>query len=97
MCDLRMLDKICKETKQNPVVVQEVAAKVLRELNYITTFDEKKATAALMECYWSFGAEAVYHLGGIMKYCIEDYDWVSETLACRFIGCENEEFNGSAR
>lgn len=45
-----------------------------------------------MECYWGFGAEAVYHLGGIMKCCIEDFDWVSETLA-RFIGCEDKEFN----
>jgi len=92
MSNIQILEKICNETKQSQEVVRDVAGKVLRELNYITTFNERKATAALMECYWAFGAEAVCHLGGIMSYCTEDYDWVSETLK-RFFGCENEEFN----
>ncbi len=93
MSNLEMLDKICKETKQSPEMVREVAAKALRELNCIATFDEKKATAALMECYWAFGAEAVYYLGGIMLGGGNpDDSWVHETLAC-FIGCGNEEFN----
>ncbi len=92
MSSNKMLEKICNETKQSPEVVREVAGKVFRELNYITTFDEKKATATLMECYWAFGAEAVCHLGGIMSYCTKDYDWVNETLT-QFFGCENEEFN----
>jgi hypothetical protein len=63
-----IIQKIEKETGCDQSQIAKIATLVLRELHLISATNEYVTTGAIMECYWNFGMEASYHLGGILMY-----------------------------
>lgn len=63
-----IIQKIERETGCDQSQIAKIATLVLRELHLVSATDDRVTTGAIMECYWNFGAEASYHLGGILTY-----------------------------
>lgn len=47
--------------------VRIIVEGALKELNKVAFLGDRGATDALMECCWSFGSRASFHLGGILE------------------------------
>ena len=62
-----MLDDFCRESGMSREQLVQVATVVLKRLHKVSVCDEESTTAAIMDCMWSFGDEACYHLGGILE------------------------------
>lgn len=92
-----MIERISQESACDKATVRRIATLVLRELHRVAATDEQVTTAAIMETRWSFGTEACYHLGGLLKYhddCSNQpgqmtQSLVPETLR-RFLGADEE-------
>jgi hypothetical protein len=77
--------KLCEEARCHPSQLRSAAVTILRELHRESFCSEERSTGRLIQCYWLFGAEACYHLGGVLEEYRRDHDpdgipW-SETLA----------------
>ena len=96
---LSLIDTIEKESGCDRETVRRITTLLLRELHLVAATDETVTTGAIMETYWNFGAEASYHLGGLLMYHDDRTNQpghqtnslVPETMQ-RFLGCD-EEFN----
>jgi hypothetical protein len=74
---------VAREAGCSPATVQKVMTAGLRALHKHAFCEAKGAAGAVLECYLSFGAQAAYHLGGILEEarlnCDAELPW-SETL-----------------
>ncbi len=79
----KLFETVCQESGCPPEQVSKVATAALKVLHKIAYGDERNVTAALMQCYWMFGSEACYHLGGLLEeariWTDSELSW-SETL-----------------
>ena len=66
-----MIDRIVQETGCDGQKVQAIVVAALRELHLVCATDDLVTTGALLACLHNFGAEACYHLGGILA-CHDD-------------------------
>jgi len=62
-----ILKRIASETVCAPEQVCEIVRLALEALHKIAFCDETNVTAALMQCYYTFGEGACFHLGGILE------------------------------
>jgi hypothetical protein len=62
-----IVNRIASQTVCEPEQVREIVRLAFEALHKIAFCDERNVTAALMECCWTFGEEACYHLGGILE------------------------------
>ncbi len=63
-----IIQKIERETGCDQSQIARIATLALRELHLVAATDDQVTTGAVMQCRWNFGAEASYHLGGILMY-----------------------------
>jgi hypothetical protein len=62
-----ILNRIASATVCEPEQVREVVRLAFETLHKIAFCDEKNVTAALVECYYTFGEGPCYHLSGILE------------------------------
>ena len=62
-----ILREICEISGCSSEQVRTIVGLGLRTLHKVAVCHEWNVTAAIMECYWAFGEEACYHLGGILE------------------------------
>jgi len=79
----QIIDRVARETGYSPTVVQRVMTEGLQALHRTAFCEAEGVSAALLDCYFSFGPQAAYHLGGILEEarvgCDPDLPW-SETF-----------------
>jgi hypothetical protein len=63
-----ILQKIERETGCELDQIARIVALALRDLHLVAATKPEVTTAALVDCYYNFGTEACYHLGGLLAY-----------------------------
>jgi hypothetical protein len=72
----KIIAEICQASDCSPEQMRIIVSIALRSLHKIAVCDERNVTAAIMECYWLFGDEACYHLGGILEEARTSRTWI---------------------
>ena len=67
MRDNDVVQMIAREAGCAPVTVQRVMTAGLRALHRRAFCEADGASGAVLECFLSFGAQAAYHLGGVLE------------------------------
>lgn len=71
---ISVIEQICQESGYSVSQLGKIATIVLRALHKDAVCNEQSLWGVMRDCYFAFGEEAAYHLGGILEEHRTDSD-----------------------